>query len=233
MIELVTFDLDNTLWETDHVIRRAELASREWMTRRVPEFGERFDAASLWALREEVVEKQPDIAHDVSRMRLAVLREAVMLCGRPGAEADRLATGAFDEFLRLRHEIAYYEGALATLAVLAERYTLGALTNGNADFARLGLDRYFSFGFTAADVGASKPDPAMFEAALARARVPASATVHVGDQPVDDIQGAREVGMHTIWVNFGGSGDGTAVGASAEVGRLDQLPGTIAELAGP
>ena len=232
MIELVTFDLDNTLWETDNVIRRAELASREWMTRRVPEFGERFDTASLWALRTEVVERQPDISHDVSRMRLAVLREAATLCGCSEAEAHRLATGAFDEFLRLRHEIAYYEGALATLAVLAERYTLGALTNGNADFTRLGLDRYFSFGFTAADVGASKPDPAMFQAALAQAGVPASATVHVGDQPVDDIQGARAVGMHTIWVNFGGSGDGTAVGATAEVRRLDQLPEIIAELPG-
>lgn len=232
MIELVTFDLDNTLWETDNVIRRAELASRDWMTRRVPEFGERFDAASLWALREEALERQPAIAHDVSRMRLAVLREAAMLCGCTEAEAERLAKGAFDEFLRLRHEIAYYEGALATLAVLAERYTLGALTNGNADFTRLGLDRYFSFGFTAADVGASKPDPAMFEAALAKARVPASATVHVGDQPVDDIKGARAVGMHTIWVNFDGAGDGTAVGATAEVRRLDELPGTIAALAG-
>ena len=232
MIELVTFDLDNTLWETDSVIQRAELASREWMTRHVPEFGERFDTASLWALRTEVIERQPDIAHDVSRMRLAVLRQAVTLCGCPEAEADRLATGAFDEFLRLRHEIAYYEGALATLAVLAERYMLGALTNGNADFARLGLDRYFSFGFTAADVGASKPDPAMFQAALAHTGVPAAATVHVGDQPVDDIQGARAVGMHTIWVNFGGSPEATDVGASAEVRRLDQLPGTIAELAG-
>lgn len=232
MIELVTFDLDNTLWETDSVIRRAELASRDWMTRHVPGFGERFDRASLWAFWSDVLEQRPEIAHDVSRMRLAVLREAAMHCGCPEAEAERLATEAFGEFLRVRHEIAYYEGALATLAVLAERYTLGALTNGNADFTRLGLERYFSFGFTAADVGASKPDPAMFEAALAHARVPASAAVHVGDQPVDDIQGARDVGMHTIWVNFGGSGDGTEVGASAEVDRLDQLPGTIAELAG-
>ena len=227
MIELVTFDLDNTLWETDSVIRRAESASRAWMTRRVPEFGERFDAAALWDLRGAVLDAQPDLAHDVSRMRLAVLRRAARLCGRSEEEARDLAAGAFEEFLRLRHEISYYEGALATLAVLAERYTLGALTNGNADFSRLGLDRYFSFGFTAGDVGASKPDPAMFRAALKRTGVPATATVHVGDQPVDDIQGARAVGMHAIWVNFDNAADGAEVGASAEVHRLDELPGVI------
>ena len=233
MIELVTFDLDNTLWETDNVIRRAELGSRDWMTRRVPEFGERFDGASLWALRAEVAEAEPGIGHDVSRMRLAVLRRATRLCGCSEEEARDLAAGAFEEFLRLRHEISYYEGALATLAVLAERYTLGALTNGNADFSRLGLDRYFSFGFTAGDVGASKPDPAMFHAALERAGVPASATVHVGDQPVDDIEGARAVGMHTVWVNLGNAADGARVVASAEIHRLDQLPATIGALADP
>ena len=230
MIELVTFDLDNTLWETDNVIRRAELGSRDWMTRRVPEFGERFDAASLWELRAEVIEERPDIAHDVSRMRLAVLTRAATLCGRSEGEARDLAAGAFDEFLRLRHEISYYEGALATLAVLAQRYTLAALTNGNADFTRLGLDRYFSFGFTAGDVGASKPHPAMFRAALERAGVPPSATVHVGDQPVDDIEGARAVGMHTIWVNFDNVADGAEVGASAEVHHLKDLPTAIGRL---
>ena len=233
MIELVTFDLDNTLWETDNVIRRAELGSRDWMTRRVPEFAERFDGASLWALRAEVAEAEPGIGHDVSRMRLAVLRRAARLCGCSEEEARDLAAGAFEEFLRLRHEISYYEGALATLAVLSERYTLGALTNGNADFSRLGLDRYFSFGFTAGDVGASKPDPAMFHAALERAGVPASATVHVGDQPVDDIEGARAVGMHTVWVNLGNAADGAGVGASAEIHRLEQLPATIGALAAP
>lgn len=232
MIELVTFDLDNTLWETDNVIRRAETASREWMTRRLPEFGERFDSASLWALRAEVVESQPEIAHDVSQLRLAVLRRAARVCGCSDEQARSHAAGAFEEFLRLRHEISYYEGALETLDLLADRYTLGALTNGNADFARLGLDRYFAFGFTAGDVGASKPDPAMFEAALRHTGVSPSATVHVGDQPVDDIEGARGVGMHTIWVNFGGGADGSAVGASAAVSRLDELPAVIAGLGG-
>ena len=116
---------------------------------------------------------------------------------RPRAE---LAAGAFAEFLDWRHRIEFFPNALDVLEELAGSYTLAALTNGNANFERLGLDRFFSFGYCAADVGASKPHPAMFERAIAHAGVAAREAVHVGDHPVDDVQGANGVGMASIWV---------------------------------
>ena len=36
-IRLVTFDLDNTLWDVDTVIHRAEKETRNWIQPRVPE----------------------------------------------------------------------------------------------------------------------------------------------------------------------------------------------------
>ena len=62
-----------------------------------------------------------------------------------------------------RHDIEYFEDALDTLAHLARHYTLGALSNGNASVARLGLDRYFDFHLSAEGVGRRKPEPEMFE----------------------------------------------------------------------
>ena len=59
-------------------------------------------------------------------------------------------------------------------SALARRHRLGALTNGNADIARLGLDRFFRFAFSAADVGAAKPAPEMFRAALLHTSVMAA-----------------------------------------------------------
>ena len=51
-------------------------------------------------------------------------------------------------------------------------------------------------------MGASKPAPEIFHAALRHARAEPAEAVHVGDHLLDDIEGASGVGMHTIWVNL-------------------------------
>ena len=228
MIRLVTFDLDNTLWETDNTIRRAESDMRDAFNRRVPDFSERFDFHGTQALREQVIADTPEIAHDVSNLRMEVLFRAAKECGCAEDDARAYAEEAFEVFLHARHRVSYLDGALDLLEALKPRYTLVSLTNGNADFLRLGLDRYFSFGFTAADVGAMKPHRAMFDAALERTGVAADDAVHIGDQPIDDVQGAKNVGMHTIWFNPDGARD--TVGASAQVSRLQEVPQAIARL---
>ncbi|HSC75243.1 MAG TPA: HAD family hydrolase, partial [Pseudomonadales bacterium] len=50
-----------------------------------------------------------------------------------------------------------------------------------------------------------KPAPHMFLAALERADVAPHEALHIGDHPVDDMQGAQAVGMKTLWVNFSGN----------------------------
>lgn len=229
MIKVVTFDLDDTLWENEGVIRRAEAAMRGWLVERVPGFREWLDTDAMAAVRQAVARQWPELRHDVTKLRLEVLRRALLACGMDGAEATRQAGRAFAVFAEARHQVTYFDGALATLKVLAARYRLASLTNGNASYQRLGLDRYFSFGLTAADVGASKPHPAMFEAALRQAGVPPWAAAHVGDSPDDDVRGARAVGMRAIWANHRGSGE--RVDAHAVITALPELPEVLRRLA--
>lgn len=227
MIRLVTFDLDNTLWSVEAVIGRAEARMRDWIRPRVAEYDAlaREDHA---AIRDSVIEANPGIVHDISLLRERVLVETFEHCGYAHSTAAELAAGAFAEFLEWRHRIEYYDGALDVLDTLAGRYTLASLTNGNADFARLGLDRYFTFGYCAADVGMSKPHSAMFERAMAHAGVTPAEAVHVGDHAVDDVQGATDAGMATVWVNLNASAEVT--GASVTVTSLLEVPCAIAGL---
>jgi len=201
-IKIVTFDLDNTLWDVDSVVRRAETRMRAWLTERVPEFPVICGPETMQELRTRVLAAEPRLRHDLSRLREAILFEAVRACGLRPADARETAAAAFQVFFEARHEVEFFPHALETLDALAGRYRLAALTNGNASFRKLGLDRYFSFGFSAADVGAGKPAPDMFHAALNEAGAAPAQSIHVGDHLVDDIQGARNVGMHTIWVNL-------------------------------
>ncbi len=66
--------------------------------------------------------------------------------------------------------------------------------------SRVGLSPYLDGIVTSAEVGARKPDPAIFERALALAGVPASTAMHVGDKPADDVAGARNAGIEPVLI---------------------------------
>lgn len=228
-IAVVTFDLDNTLWNVDDVIRNAERVTREWFDVNAPELYSLLKAEEFLAIRSRIVADHPHMAHDLSRLRQEVFERALITVGRPAAEARDIARAAFQIFLHERHKVAYFDDALDVLGLLAPRHHLGALTNGNADIARLGLSQYFRFALSAADVGASKPAPQMFLAALAHAGVDTHQMIHVGDNPVDDIQGAADLGIATVWVNFEGRSTETPP-ATRVVHRLKDIPEAIAAI---
>lgn len=226
MIKLLTFDLDNTLWDVESVIRGAERALRDWLLERAASVARDCPPARMMQLRTELVKAEPALAHNLSELRRRTLKAAFTDCGYPEAEADKLSQEAFDLFIHHRHQVVYYPDTHEVLDHLASRYQLIALSNGNADISRLGLDGYFSESFSAARVGASKPAPDMFHAALRHAGAKASQAVHIGDHPFDDIQAARDVGMHTIWIPHA-SHDGEPARASRQVERLAELPSAI------
>jgi len=64
----------------------------------------------------------------------------------------------------------------------------------------LGLALLLDAVVLCSDVGAAKPAPAIFERALERLGVPASRAVFVGDDEVQDIEGARTAGLRAIHV---------------------------------
>jgi FMN hydrolase / 5-amino-6-(5-phospho-D-ribitylamino)uracil phosphatase len=228
-IVVVTFDLDNTLWDVDAVIRNAERVTRQWFDVRVPELYATLKTEDFLAIRQRIVTERPDLAHDLSRIRQTVFERAIAAVGRDGVEAQRLAHEAFQLFLAERHKVTFYDNALDMLERLSKRHVLGALTNGNADIARLGLSPYFRFAFSAADVGAAKPAPNMFRAALARADALPHQMIHIGDNPVDDIDGAAQLGIPTIWVNLDRRSE-EAPPATRVVHRLHDIPTAITEI---
>jgi len=101
---------------------------------------------------------------------------------------------------------ALFDDVLPTLKILKEQsFILGLLTNLTQDIApiyhKLGLEPYLDFVVSSGEVGADKPNPPIFLAALQRAGVEASETVHVGDQYRLDVVGARGVGISPILID--------------------------------
>ncbi|MBT8765892.1 HAD family hydrolase [Pseudomonas boanensis] len=229
-IRLITFDLDDTLWDNRPVIEGAETAMRDWLLEHTPALGA-LPVEHLWGIRAEVLAAEPTLRHRLSELRRRTLRRALEGVGYPADEALDLAEGAFQAMLHARHRITFYPDTVPTLERLANQYALGVITNGNADVRRLGLADYFQFALCAEELGIGKPDPTPFLEAVRRAGVGAAEAVHIGDHPADDIEGARGAGLRAIWFNPEGkiwTGDRLP---DAEINSLAELPSVLARWA--
>lgn len=220
-IRCVTFDLDDTLWETGPVIRRAEQVAHDWLAEHAPAALAGRSAEQMTEHRRAFYATLPDLRHDFTELRLRWLRTVLVEAGLDAA----LAEVAFDAFWRARNQVRPFEDAMAVIERLAGTLQLGTITNGNACVHHIGIGHHFDFTVTAAEAGAMKPAPQIFRHALARAGVEPHQAVHVGDDPRNDVDGARRLGMRTVWVNASGEPWPRDVGPppDAEVGTVADL----------
>jgi HAD superfamily hydrolase (TIGR01549 family) len=90
------------------------------------------------------------------------------------------------------------------LEALGERYRLGVVSNfyGNLEAVceSSGLGPLFGVMTDSQRVGAEKPEPAIFQAALTALQAAPETTIMVGDSLRRDYEGARRSGMGFIWI---------------------------------
>jgi putative hydrolase of the HAD superfamily len=229
-LRVVTFDLDNTLWDVEPALLRAEAVQRAWLLEHRPRALAGVETATLTALRRDVLRETPALAHHVSDLRRAVLHALQRRAGYSEADARAGAEAAFAAFLQERHAVELYEEALAVIQSLHGRYRIGALTNGNADIYRTDAGDYFDFAFLAEEVGAGKPAPDLFEAAVVHAGVAAHEIAHVGDSLEHDVRGAKDAGLCCVWFNPNGEPLPEDCYPDAEIRCLTELPAALAGL---
>jgi putative hydrolase of the HAD superfamily len=122
--------------------------------------------------------------------------------GRPVSVEEMMAAIRFEA----------YPDAAAALERLAE-LGLRRICVSNWDYAlgevleRCGLGERFDAVVTSAAVGARKPDPRIFRAALEAAGCAPQEAMHVGDTPAEDLEGARAAGIRALLLDREGGGD--------------------------
>jgi FMN phosphatase YigB (HAD superfamily) len=118
----------------------------------------------------------------------ARLTEALEEAGRLGAQSA--LDGAVDNLRGLR------EAGIRTALVCDAGFTPGRIVRDFLD--EHGLLEHLEFCAFSNEVGAPKPDPRIFVAALDRIDTPPERAVHVGDLLRTDVLGARRLGMRTV-----------------------------------
>ncbi|HVO45129.1 MAG TPA: HAD-IA family hydrolase [Steroidobacteraceae bacterium] len=196
-VRAIAFDLDNTLWDVEPVIARAEERWIEWMREHCPRIPQRLSLADMRLARQQLAAREPHRAHDFTYLRIASLAEHAREFGYDEDIAER----AFEIFFTARNQIDLFADVRPGLQRLRARFPLGTLSNGNADLGRIGLTEFFSISLNARGVGAAKPDRRCFEQLARELQVEPEQLLYVGDDPMLDVAAARAVGLRTAWMN--------------------------------
>ena len=230
-IKLITFDLDDTLWDNLPVIVEAESDMVNWLQERVPEFSRTYKETAR-SYRAQVLQTRPQIQYDMNKIRLSVLECVLQDCTDNKNEAHELALSALCIFHGRRNRFLLMDYAEEVLSTLSQRYSLASVTNGTSDVRQSPIGEYFDLSLNAANVQAAKPNPIMFLTVLSQMGAQPHEAVHVGDQPIDDIECAAKLGMQTIQFHTTERGRqrGLSPHATFVVNSLRDVPGTIAEI---
>jgi len=158
-----------------------------------------------------------------SRLSAATLRALQEAYGRPAlAVPPTVDTGARAALQALR-------GRGCALAVVSNTMrTPGAVLRRL--LAHYGLLECFAHTVFSDELGVRKPDPAIFHEALRAVEGEPATAVHVGDDPVLDVQGALAAGMRVIQVSS--AARPSPSGPHAVIRDLAALPAAVDGLDG-
>ncbi len=138
----------------------------------------------------------------------------------------------------MRRAWRLFDDALPCLRALrALGLRLAAITNAAGDYQRaklgaLGLGSAFDAVLISGELGVAKPHQAIFRRACRTLGVHPAQAVHVGDRLDTDAEGARDAGLHGVWLDRSGCGVLPQSAGISVIGQLAELPALVTRLAG-
>ena len=202
----VFFDLDRTLWDFDAAAEVAfERIYEKYNLKSlgIPsahEFHEVYHPLNerLWELyREDKITKA-----DLNRTRFLKPLEHY------GIHDIELADHLSEDYVYWSPRIVrLVPGTMELLDYLKPKYHLHLITNGFQEVQHIklsgsGLELYFETLTVSEEVGVKKPNPEIFQYALRKAHATVEESLMIGDEMAVDIDGARAIGMDTIFLNL-------------------------------
>ncbi|NVK54360.1 MAG: HAD-IA family hydrolase [Alteromonadaceae bacterium] len=197
-VKAMTFDLDDTLYDNGPVIKHATGALNQRIAAEFPQ------AAALsptqWAhIKQSLILRTPGLAFDMGKLRYESLFIALADDEPDDTARHQAAQQLFDCFYAARSDFEIARDVREVLKVLSQHIPLIAITNGNVDTIKTGIDAYFTATLHASITRPSKPHRAMFDEAVALLNLTPENVLHVGDNLEKDVLGAHRAGLQSAW----------------------------------
>ena len=196
-IKVLSFDLDDTLWPCSPTIQRAEKLLYQWLSAHVPAITQSYDIDQLREKRSLLLNTHAELAHDLTQLRI---KSFELLAEEFELSHDWIEI-AFGIFYEARQQVTLFDDVTPVLDELNKNFQLVSLTNGNASTVKTGVDHWFDFTLNSASTGKLKSEPDIYRQVQKLANIKAQHMVHIGDDPVNDISGAKLAGVFAVWLN--------------------------------
>ncbi len=196
--KVITFDLDDTLYDNHQVILQAEQACVDFL--KVQSQIAELDLNYWKKWKAQIAKKFPLLEENVTQWRKVTICELLTFHGFPEALISSLAEKTMEHFLAWRHEICVPLISQKVLNQLAQRYSLAVITNGNVDPKRINLHQ-FSLIRTGGIHGRAKPHNDLFSQTADYFKVRKQEILHIGDNLITDVEGAIKAGCQAVWLN--------------------------------
>ena len=205
------FDLYGTLVDihTDERMPRLWQAMADWYRERGADYDpDKLRNAYFRIVRQ--MEGADPLRDDAHEAHPEIKIEAVFqrLFGQKGVHADQTLAVETGQYFRQAsmHYIRLYDGATELLKALRlNGQGVWLLSNAQRIFTayeleQLGIDGLFDGIYLSSDYGCKKPDRRFFARLLQEQRIDPKSAIMIGNDGICDIQGARAVGLHTLYI---------------------------------
>jgi putative hydrolase of the HAD superfamily len=205
-VKAMTFDLDDTLYNNEPIIRHAERVLQAYLE------SHHSDAAKLtqkqwWDLKRAAISRDPRLASDMGQLRRIVLTAA--LSGTPANSLsiapsqdnalNQAVNKCFDCFYDARSDFKLDPIFHETLLKVSTHIPLIGITNGNVNADKIGINGCFETILHASVSRPMKPAKDMFDEAANILEIEPKHILHVGDNLIKDVYGAINAGYQAAW----------------------------------
>jgi putative hydrolase of the HAD superfamily len=204
-IKHIFFDLDHTIWDFDR--NAQETLTELYHSYKLAEIG----LHSAEAFIEQYTANNHELwrQYHLGKITKAKLREERF-------RKTFIDLGVPPEHVPHQFEVDYvkisptkthlFAGAIEVLAYLHRKYQLHLISNGFKEtqaikMTKCNLNQYFTHIIISEDVGANKPEKAIFEHALNQAHAKKHESIMIGDSLEADVYGALNAGIDAIFFN--------------------------------
>lgn len=193
--KVITFDLDDTLYDNYYVIRNAEQIFLDCLQQlaNIP--------VEQWTnYKKQLLQEDPIRYEDVIVWRETAAQRLLADYGKTAAEIENILAQAMQQFIEWRHKIDIPTQNRQFLNQLAAKYPLVSISNGNVYPPRIGLQQ-FQLILRGGEHGRAKPHADLFQQTAQYFQCNMQDILHVGDNLITDVQGAIDSGCQAAWVN--------------------------------
>lgn len=206
-IKVLSFDLDNTIYDCQSVLTRAE----NWFTTYLCDrygLGGKYQSYDYWAnVKSKVLHEDLSLEDDVTLLRAQSLVVAFKEIGIPLKGGLEEAMDLVKLFVKKRSE-GVVSGEVRTLmSALKSKYPLISVSNGNLDAKQLEVSSYFETDLRPVRFKFHrKPHQDLFIECANFKQVQPCEILHIGDDPYTDVFGAVSSGCKCVWLRKGYTG---------------------------